>query len=166
MKTFAAMLALFLSSPGAALATDSTANDSTGVTEAFHRGSQLGFSVGTPAGINLEYSYEFGKCAVYASGMYYGSHEAYGFQAGVSLARGGTSRKYLSVNLVSGYYFYHQDPPQGDHHWAYGGFEVYLRYRWIFLAPGITFGTGDLENAASDYHGPAGIARLGLTWPI
>lgn len=89
------------------------------------------------------------------------SDELYGFQAGVSLERGRTSRKHFSLNLVVGDFYIH-----GDDYWAYGGFEAYLRYRRVFLAPVISFGNGEVGNSSGEFHGPVIMGRLGLTWPL
>ena len=131
--------------------------------EPFRRGHQLGFSIGLPAGLNAEYAFDFGKRAVYLSGAYWGM-DLYGVQAGMTLERSGTQRKAFSVNLVGGYFAVRESEGSKLDTWAYGGIEVHLRYRRIFLAPAVTFGGGSLSEGAG--HGPVLLPRLGFTWPL
>ena len=126
-------------------------------------GSQLGLSLGSPGGLNVEFLHEFGSRAVYLCGGYYGSASNGGIQAGLTLERGGTDRKYFAVNLIAGHLFFEEDTGP-DSRWGYGGFEAYGRYRRAFLAPAITFGGGNIGNG--DTNGPVILVRLGLTWPL
>lgn len=131
--------------------------------EPFPRGHQLGFSVGTPSGLNLEYAYEFGKRAVYLSGGYYGT-DISGIQGGLTLERSGSTRKAFSINLVGGHLALRQSEGSNLDTWSYGGIEVHLRYRRIFLAPALTFGGGTFDSRTVS--NPVLLARLGFTWPL
>jgi len=135
--------------------------------EPFKRGHQLGLSAGTPAGLNVEYAYEFGRRAVYVSGGFYGT-DFYGVQAGVTLERSGSQRKALSLNLVGGHFSVEDDTDNSQQDtWSYGGVEVHLRYRRIFLAPVISFGDGSVNNSGwRNDNNPVLLARLGFTWPL
>ena len=136
--------------------------------EGFERGHLLGSSLGTPAGLNLEYSYEFGSKAIYLSGGYWGSVES-GIQGGLTLERSGSQRKFFAVNLVAGNLHYHPSDKGDDVDWTYGGAEAYFRYRAFFIAPGFGFGGGmfDWNHTPHDnFHGPLLLARLGFIWRV
>ena len=130
--------------------------------EPFPRADRWGSSVGTPAGLNLEYSHEFGHRAVFLSGGYWGS-ELYGAQGGVTLERGGVERKHFSANLVGGYFRYLDEDDQLTR-LGYGGLESYFRYRAFFIAPAVTFKSGKINSRPSE--GVGIIARLGFLWRV
>ena len=143
-----------LLAPSAALAED-----------VFERGHQLGFSLGTPIGLNAEYAYEFGGRAISLCGAYYG-RDGHGIQAGLSLERTGDARKAFSVNFVGGHIFFRNsdDPDPNTTYWTYAGLEANLRYRRLFLAPVLSFGGGRSEG--DRINNPLLLARLGLIWPL
>jgi hypothetical protein len=130
--------------------------------EPFTRADRLGFSGGTPSGLNLEYSHEFGRRAVFLSGGYWGS-ELYGGQGGVSLERGGVERKHFSVNLVGGYLRL-IDEDDLLTRLGYGGLEAYFRYRAFFIAPAVTYKSGKIEGLPAN--GVGFVGRLGFLWRI
>lgn len=136
--------------------------------ESFERGHQLGFSVGTPAGLNAEYAYEFGRRAISLSGGFYGK-DFLGVQGGLSLERSGSARKAFSVNFVGGHIFARDSNSSQPKRvsWSYVGLEANLRYRRVFLAPDLSFGGGWIENP---YHrilnNPVLLVRLGMIWPL
>jgi hypothetical protein len=131
-------------------------------TEPFDKGSRLGVSVGLPAGGNLEYSYELGRRALYLAGGWWGSDEIYGLQGGMTLERGGTTRKHFAVNLVAGHFSFRDGTRDRD--LTYGGIEAYARYRSFFIAPQIALGDGSYSNYADTVLLVTG--RLGFTWPL
>ncbi len=136
--------------------------------ESFERGHQLGFSLGTPAGLNAEYAYEFGRRAISLSGAFYGRN-LLGVQAGLTLKRSGSARKACSVNFVGGHIFLRGSDSSELKRasLSYAGFEANLRYRRLFLAPGLAFGGGWVEDP---YHrginNPVLLVRLGMIWPL
>ncbi len=130
--------------------------------EPFPRRDRLGVSLGTPAGLNLEYSHEFGRRAVFLSSGYWGSG-FYGAQAGVTLERSGMERKHFSANLVGGYFRF-LDEDDLLTRWGYGGVEAYFRYRAFFIAPSVTFFSGKSNGFPSD--GVGFIGRLGFLWRV
>ena len=130
--------------------------------EPFPRADRLGLSIGTPIGLNLEYSHEFGHRAVFLSGGYWGS-DFFGAQGGVTLEREGVERKQTSVNLVGGYIRY-LDFDDTLTRLGYGGLEGYFRYRAFFVAPGIQFHSGKLDGLPSD--GVGLLVRLGFLWRV
>ena len=123
----------------------------------FEPSHQLGFSIGTPAGLNAEYMREFGEGAFFLSGAYFGS--LYGAEAGVSVFRTGTMRKHMAIYLVAGHSFLRERNTRAKKRWTYGGVEVLLRRRRLFFAPGISVGGGSYSN-------PQLMARIGFTWPL
>ena len=125
--------------------------------EPFPRADRLGFSLGSPAALNLEYSHEFGRRAVFLSGGYWGS-TLVGAQGGVTLERSGKERKQFSVNLIGGY-FRLIDEDDLLTRWGYGGTEAYFRYRGLFIAPAIVFRSGTDDGV--DF-----LARLGFLWRV
>jgi hypothetical protein len=131
----------------------------------FERGHQLGFSVGFPAGLNAEYSYEFGRRAISLSGAFYGK-DFLGVQAGLSLERSGSARKAFSVNFVGGHFFFRDSDPSVPTvtYFTYAGLEANLRYRRLFLAPVLSFGGGRVEDGP--LNNPQVLARLGMIWPL
>ena len=136
--------------------------------ETLERGHQLGFSVGTPAGLNAEYAYEFGRRAISLSGAFYG-RDLLGVQAGLSLKRSGSARTACSVNLVGGHISLRGSDSSKLKRatYTYAGLEANVRYRRLFLAPGLSFGGGWVEDP---YHrginNPTLLARLGMIWPL
>jgi len=136
--------------------------------ESLEQGHQLGFSLGTPAGLNAEYAYEFGRRAISLSGGFYGV-DFLGVQAGLTLERSGNARKAFSVNLVGGHIFVRDSNKSQPKRlsWSYGGLETNLRYRRLFLAPVLSFGGGWREDP---YHrqlgNPVLLVRLGMIWPL
>lgn len=119
--------------------------------ERFGRGHHLGFSLGTPAGLNVEYRLEFGTSALAIAGGYFGS--LYGVQGGIAVARWGNRRTYFTGNIVAGH------STAEEHTWTYGGAEVAFHHRKFFLAPGLSAGDGT-------YQSPQLIARAGFSWPL
>lgn len=130
--------------------------------EPFDRGWRFGSSVGLPAALNIETSYEFGRRSVYLCGGYWGS-DVRGVHGGVTLERGGTARKHFAVNVVGGSFFFRD----GDYRitkFNYGGIEPYFRYRAFFVAPVLGFGQGTEEDRDAD--GLAVFGRLGFSWRL
>ncbi len=131
--------------------------------EPFVRGHQLGFSLGTPAGLNLEYAYEFGRREIFLSGAHYGS-DLHGIHGGFTLERGDNARKYFAVNVVGGYLYLFDEDRDEVTKWGYGGFEGALHYRAFFIAPAVTFGSGKVEDLNQD--GIMILGRLGFRWRL
>ena len=131
--------------------------------EPFVRGHQLGVSVGTPAGLNLEYAHEFGKREVFLSGAHYGN-ELHGIHGGFTLERGDDARQYFAVNVVGGIFYLLDEAGDQVTKWGYGGFEGAFHYRAFFIAPAVTFGSGKLDDRPRD--GAAILARLGFRWRL
>jgi hypothetical protein len=133
--------------------------------EPFERGHQLGFSVGTPIGLNAEYAYEFGRRAISLSGAFYG-RDGHGVQAGLSLERSGNARKAFSVSIVGGHIFFRNSDSSepSTTYWTYAGLEANLRYRRLFLAPALSFGGGRSEG--DRISNPVLLVRLGMIWPL
>ena len=122
--------------------------------------NQVGTSLGLPAGINLEYAHEFGRRALYVTGGFLG-RQAHGAQVGVGLLRGGKPRAHYALELVAGRFRWR---PSGESssEWTYAGFEVYLKYRDLFIAPSATFGDGKLDDNAYGQTDLLGSLRVGL----
>ncbi len=119
---------------------------------------RLGFSLGTPAGINLEALEGVGTRALYLSGGYWGS-TIYGVQAGALLEGYGSARAGVSLGFVVGHFRFREEDSSTYDRWTYAGLEAYLRFHDFVLAPALTEGEGS-------FSGPVLMVRLGLTRPI
>ena len=129
----------------------------------FARGHQLGLSGGSPAGLNLEYAYEFGTREISVCGGYYG-FELWGIQGGFTLVRGDDARKYVAVNLVGGHFYVLDSESDESWEWGYGGFEAAFHYRAFFIAPAVVLANGTRNGTENDGMGILG--RLGFRWGL
>jgi len=139
------MVALVLASPAASEATHETPS----------RATSLGFSLGTPAGINIVFAKDLPTTTLTLTGggARPGDHGIYGVQVAASLVRSERSRNFRSLNLIGGYSFI-------DHEtWTYGGVEGFFSWRAFFVAPGLTAGTGDFSS-------PQFSLQTGLLWAL
>jgi hypothetical protein len=128
-----------------------------GAAERFGRGHHLGFSVGTPAGLNLESRREFGRSAFTLAGGYWGS--LYGVQGGIAATRWGNQRTYFVGNVVAGHSFIRDHDTHEEETWTYFGGEVAFHHRRFFIAPGLSAGGGTFRS-------PQLLARAGFVWPL
>jgi hypothetical protein len=117
---------------------------------------ELGFSLGTPAGVNLEWEHVATDMTLTASGMIWGSTR--GLQFGFTPAFFRTADNKAKVQLIAG--ISQLNPVNRKlERWRYAGVEFVWRPRRFLLGLGVTAGTGTFST-------PQMSVRIGLVWRI
>ncbi|MFH1009117.1 MAG: hypothetical protein V1800_16710 [Candidatus Latescibacterota bacterium] len=118
--------------------------------------NDLGFSLGTPAALNLEWEHVTGSGTLALSGMYFG--DTHGLQVGYAPSRLRSSTNPLRLQVIAGTL---QMAPEGADltKWTYVGAEGVWRPGRFLLAIGLTVGSGTDSS-------PQLTARIGLVWPL
>lgn len=132
--------------------------------------TQIGFSVGTPAGLNFVLKKNVAGLPLQVSGFYFG--KIYGVEAGYSFYRNEDSHV-RSIQLVAGtstieedehryytlsgnlYYEEYEDKKE----WNYIGVSTSFHFGGFFIEPGLNVGSGE-------YSSPQLSLQLGWLWSL
>ena len=103
---------------------------------------RLGASLGTPAGLNAVVVVETNWTTLSLSGMKWENSggQVKGIQFGASVLRFKEGVNYIALNLIAGVSRFDNDE------WDYWGIEGICTWGWLFLQPGVTFGSGEYES--------------------
>jgi hypothetical protein len=116
----------------------------------------LGFSIGTPGVLNLEWEHVSNPVTIAVSGMYWGNTR--GIQLGLAPAFMKRQDNKLRLQLIAGTSkIVPEDEPAEK--WTYYGAEVVWRPRRFLLGGGLTGGSGTFSS-------PQLTLRIGFVWTL
>jgi hypothetical protein len=117
--------------------------------------NSIGFSLLTPAGLNLELERSSGIGTVALAGGYYGS--SYGLQLGYTPSPLEFNDRLVRLQMIGGHSVIDFDGLRDE--WTYLGAEVVFRPKWLIVAPALTWGTGTFSS-------PEFALRVGILWRL
>ena len=117
---------------------------------------RLGFSLGTPAMLNLVSIVHLPITTISVSGMYWGE-DPVGLQVGASVFRSEQKSFFRALNLIIGM----MDYEDGDYgrEWNYYGIDGLFSWKLLFIQPGVTAGNGSFSS-------PQISMQIGFLWTL
>lgn len=114
---------------------------------------RLGFSLGTPAMLNLVSMVHLPITTISVSGMYWGE-DPVGLQVGASVFRSEQKSFFRALNLIFGMVELYEGKE-----WNYLGIDGLFSWKLFFIQPGVTAGNGS-------YSSPQISMQFGFLWSL